>query len=123
MSHRSERDAITGQWGFGPGEFTLIMDGLETLQGYTETIRRKPGKNLAVVDVYANSNEDGNEPIARHKANLKQHQRMAELRYGGGYINTTPDNGDITLTWRGKDCGLGQFKDFSSLNFAQTELG
>ena len=123
MSHRSERDAITGQWGFGPGEFTLIMDGLGTLKGYTETIRRKPRKNLAVVDVYANSNEDDNEPIARYKANLKQHKRMAELRYGGGYISTTPDDGDFTLTWKRKEYGLGQFKDFSSLNFTQTDLG
>ena len=121
MSHRSERDAITGQWGFGPGEFTLIMDGLGALQGYTETIRRKPGKNLAVMEVYANSNEDGNEPIARYKANLKQHKRMAELRYGGGYISTMPDGGDFTLTWKGKSYGLGEFRDFGNLAFSAIE--
>ncbi len=48
---------------------------------------------------------------------------MAELRYGGGCVDTTPDNGDITLTWRGKGSCLGQLKNFSSLNFTQTKLG
>ncbi|QCH15620.1 hypothetical protein CB0101_12420 [Synechococcus sp. CB0101] len=98
------------------------MDGLRTLKRYTETLRRKPGKNLAVVDVYANSNEDGNKPIARVKANFKQHKRMAELSRGGGYINTLTDDGDFELTWEGKNLEIIWLKDFSNFNFTPTEL-
>ena len=126
MSSQSpNRDVITGQWGFGPGQFTLILNERGTVKGYTDTVKRQRRKGIAVVDVYATEPEqtdsimDGNGThIGRYKANLRMHKRIEEQRYGGGYISITPDDGDFSLTWKGKDYGLGQFDNFNAITFA-----
>jgi hypothetical protein len=113
------RDPITGQWGYGPGQFTLIMEELGTVKGYTETVKRKNKKNIAVVDVYATDPIQGEaDYLGRYKANLRLHERMEEQRYGGGYISVSPDDGDFNLTWKGKAYGRGQFDAFNAITFA-----
>ena len=113
------RDLITGQWGYGPEQFTLIMEERGTVKGYTETVKRKEKKNIAVVNVYATDPIQGDDGyLGRYEANLRLHERMEQQRYGGGYISVTPEDGDFNLSWKGKDYGRGQFDAFNAIAFA-----
>jgi len=113
------RDLITGQWGYGPGQFTLIIEKRGTVKGSTETVKRKEKKNIAVVDVYATDPFQGEaDYLGRYKANLRLHERIEEQRYGGGYISVAPNDGSFHLTWKGKDYGRGQFNAFDAIAFA-----
>lgn len=118
-------DVITGQWGFGPGQFTLIMDERGMVKGYTDTVKIKRKRDVALVDVYATDplqavrdiDGDGSH-VGRYRANLGIHKRIEEQQYGGGYISVKPDDGTFNLTWKGKDYGRGKFDSFNTIIFA-----